>query len=112
MSSQGRLGVTHVPPKPPTTGQAPVLATEKRAAAHPKPAVRHCLVSLWNLVHLLGEYLLPSLFHRPHQRVIVATGTCVLASHTRLNTELEKEQFKDGDLVEHVVPSAERVPER
>ncbi|EIE18680.1 hypothetical protein COCSUDRAFT_45164 [Coccomyxa subellipsoidea C-169] len=38
MNSQGQLGVTHVPPKPPTTGHAPVLATEKRAAAHSKPA--------------------------------------------------------------------------
>ncbi|CAL8464329.1 g3864 [Coccomyxa elongata] len=38
MNSHGQLGVTHVPPKPTTTGHAPVLATEKRAAAHPKPA--------------------------------------------------------------------------
>lgn len=29
-----------------------------------------------------------------------------------MSTELEKEHFEDGDLVEHVVPSAERVPER
>lgn len=46
MSSQGQLGVTHVPPKPPTTGHAPVLATEKRAAAHSKPAVRPFAFSL------------------------------------------------------------------
>lgn len=56
MSSQGQLGVTYVPPKPPTTGQAPVLATEKRAAAHPKPAVRLCfLLFPFHLVHLLWD---------------------------------------------------------